>query len=262
MKTKTVILGIDIQNDFTVPEGSLYVKDSNKDVERMSTFIQRNSAQIDHIILTADSHQPIHIASPVYWKNQAGNFPDLFTIISAQEVEEGKWIPQYNQNKAVDYLKELEKKKEVCTIWPPHCILGSKGWAINEILLDSIYAWCIQEGKSYEILLKGIHQATEHYSIFKAAVEFEDCKETQLNTNLLRKLMTFDQIIIIGEAGDYCVANSLKDILLYAPEIAKKTVILTDCMSWIQPDNPTANNIYSEAKNVGVIFSTSTEYSF
>lgn len=260
MNLKTAILGIDIQNDFTVPSGALFVNGADGDVRRMAAFVEEYGNNVDYVALTVDSHQPIHIANQSYWLDSEGYPPALFTIISAKDVEAGKWKPQFNEELALDYLKALEQKGEACKIWPPHCILGSKGWAINEILIKALFSWCITENKSYELFYKGMHQSTEHYSIFKAAVEYDDAEETKLNTKLLNKLEAFDQIIIMGEAADYCVVNSLNDMLDAAPDLAKKTIILTDCMSWIEPENERAKYLYDKAKDKGVRFMLSGDF--
>lgn len=260
MEERTAVLGIDIQNDFTQPTGALFVNGADADVRRMATFIEEYGSSIDYVALTLDSHQPIHIANQHYWKDKEGYPPALFTIIHAADVESGKWMPQFNDNRALSYLKALEKKGEICTIWPAHCIQGSKGWAINEILIKALYSWSINEGKTYDLFYKGTHQATEHYSIFKAAVQYEDSEETKLNKKLLSKLEEFDKILIMGEASDYCVANSLNDMLEAAPQLAKRIVVLADCISWINLENERAITMYDNARAQGVRFATSDQF--
>ena len=51
---KTVLLVVDMQNDFCLPSGSLYVPGAEKDVERLSRLIKEKMTVIDKIILTAD----------------------------------------------------------------------------------------------------------------------------------------------------------------------------------------------------------------
>lgn len=262
MTKKTAILGIDLQNDFTNPTGSLFVKGADADIIRISEFINKNGSNIDYIALTLDSHQPIHIAHQCYWKDKKGNNPEPFSIISLEDVKTGRWMPQYNKDLAIPYMEQLTAKGEVCTIWPMHCILGSTGWAIDNTLVHCLSDWAIKNNKSYELFYKGYTQSTEHYSIFRAAVEWEDQPDTQLNTKLLSLLNSFDEIILIGEAADYCVVNSLNDILDGCGALIKKIVVLTDCMSWINEDNQKAKKLYSKAENMGVRFTDSLNYSF
>lgn len=259
MKTRA-ILGIDLQNDFTSPSGSLFVQNADVDTVRIADFIRNNQDKIDYVALTLDSHQPIHIAHQIYWKDKDGNFPPLFSVISLNDVRNRIWIPQYNQQLAIIYLEQLEQKDEVCTIWPMHCILGTNGWAINTQITDILSEWAINQDRSYELFYKGYSQSTEHYSIFRAAVEWQNEPETFLNISLLSRLNEFDEVLLIGEAADYCVANSLNDILSENSTLAKKMVVLTDCMSWINPDNEKAKKIFEKARNMGVRFDLSTQY--
>ncbi len=260
MMRNTALLGIDLQNDFTLPSGNLFVKGADQDVKRIVDFIKCNRQKINYVALTLDSHQPIHIAHQIYWKDKNGDQPPLFSVITVNEVKSGRWIPQYNAELALIYLERLEEKGEVCTIWPMHCILGTGGWTINDELTTSLCAWAIDGSKSYELFYKGYSQSTEHYSIFKAAVEWEGQPETSLNTHLLSILNSYDEVLLVGEAADYCVANSLNDILDECAELARKVVVLTDCMSWINPDNEKAKYIFEKAKKLGVRFTISTEY--
>lgn len=262
MRKRIAILGIDLQNDFTLPTGALSVKGANEDIRKITNFILSHQDSIDYIVLTLDSHQPIHIAHQCYWKDTKGDSPNLYSTINLEDVKNGKWIPQYNKELAIPYLEELASKGEVCTIWPMHCILGSNGWAINEALVNCLSDWTINNNKSYELFYKGYAQSTEHYSIFRAAVEWESQPETQLNTRLLSILNNFDEVLLIGEAADYCVVNSLNDIMKECDELTKKIVILTDCMSWIDPNNIRAKRIYEKAEKRGVRFDKSTIYSF
>lgn len=256
---KQAILGIDLQYDFCNPEGSLFVKNADEDVKYISNFIKKKSNVLDAMIMSMDSHQPIHIAHAIYWKDKEGNLPSSYQTISKEDVAQGKWIPQYNKEKALDYLTSLEEGGDVCTIWPPHCIIGTKGWSINETVFGAIEEWAILHGKNYELINKGMYQATEHYSIFKAAVEYPEIEATLFNVELIERLKNFDKIYIMGEAADFCVANSLNDLINNAPELAPRLFMLTDCMSYIIPDNPKAKSIFDQAKRLGVTFCKSTE---
>lgn len=257
---KIALLGIDLQNDFTNPSGSLFVKGAEQDVNRISKFIQDKGQSIDYIALSLDSHQPIHIAHQLYWKNSENEHPALFSTIAADDVKTGKWIPQFNADIAYKYLVRLEKAGEVCTIWPPHCILGTKGWALDKEITDVLFHWAAENNRTYELFYKGMHQATEHYSIFRAAVAIDSAPETQLNEDLLYKLNSFDELILVGEAADFCVMNSLKDIISHSPYLAAKTIVFTDCMSWIVAENKKAQELFTKAEIAGVRFTTSTQY--
>lgn len=256
---KTAVLGIDIQNDFTRLNGKLYVNGAENDVLTMYSFLVDCGKFIDYIALSIDSHQPIHIANQIYWKDKEGYPPEIFTTITADDVEDEKWYPQYNKLSALDYLRKLESTGQKCTIWPIHCVEGSWGWAINESIYKALHAWAVRYNRQYQLFFKGQNQATEHYSIFRAAVEFPDAPETKLNTHLLDILESYDRILVMGEAADFCVVNSLHDMITVRPEMAERIIIVSDCMSWIDSNNHRAMALFDEARQNGVRFMTSTE---
>lgn len=262
MDKRIALLGIDLQYDFCNSDGNLYVGGADKDVIRINSFIDKHIYAIDDIILSMDSHQPIHIAHQIYWKDQQGNHPVPFQTISRSDIANQIWIPQYNKDIALDYITQLEASGATCTIWPDHCIIGTKGWSLDETVFAAVKKWSICTGNNYTLINKGMYQATEHYSIFKAAVEYPTIENTLFNTTLAGHLKQFDQILIAGEAADFCVSNSLKDLLSYDPSIGKQIVMLTDCMSTIISENTKAKEIFDYAKNLGVRFATSNEISF
>lgn len=82
---KRAILGIDLQNDFVLINGALSVNGAEEDAKRIGAFISNNKKDIHHISLTLDSHHPLHIANPIYWKDKDGNHPSPFTVITYQD---------------------------------------------------------------------------------------------------------------------------------------------------------------------------------
>lgn len=261
MIKKTAILGIDIQNDFTSTSGALFIRGADLDTVRIAAFIDKYDSVIDYIALTMDTHQPIHIASQHYWKDFEGYPPGLFSVITANDVRDGKWIPQYNKDQALPYLETLEDKGGVCTIWPTHCIKGSTGWAINSMVMKSVFTWNINTKKKYDLYFKGMHENTEHYSIFKPLVQFEDdLVQSKQNRKILAKLEEFDRILIMGEAADFCVVNTLKDLLELAPHLSRRIFVMTDCMSWIIPNNERTQYMFEMARQKGVRFISTDDF--
>lgn len=61
----------------------------------------------------------------------------------------------------------------------------------------------------------------------------KEINETTLNSELLDKLNEYDKVYVCGVATDFCVKESLKDIMEYKPELCPKLVILTECMASI-----------------------------
>ena len=80
------LLIIDPQNDFHPPNGSLAVPGAVEDTERVIAMLNRLSDQITNVVVSLDSHNPLHIANPGFWRRgDDGSYarPKPFTIITA-----------------------------------------------------------------------------------------------------------------------------------------------------------------------------------
>ncbi len=259
MKTKTLLLVVDMQNDFCLPGGALYVAGAEKDVERAGKFITRHTDLIDHIILTQDNHNVVDISHPVFWEDKNGNLPPPYTGISTGDVDQGIWMPRFEKEKALEYIHKLEQQGEFPhTIWPEHCIIGSSGAAITDEIMEPVKAWA-RKGNFYELVIKGTNPLTEHFGALMANIPVEGSPETQLNTLLINTLRRFENILIAGEAKSHCVAYTVKQ-MLNIEGFAQKLVILEDCMSDVTGFETLALSIYENAKRKGMRFTTSVEW--
>lgn len=246
-----LLLGIDLQNDFCHPEGKLAVAGAEEDLKRIIHLIETGGEYFTEIIISMDSHYPLHIAHPTFWRNKAGDMPAPFTTITYEDVVQKYWIPQYYPKQALHYLKTLQSADYQCTIWPPHCLIGTEGWALPDPLYQALSQWSHRAGRNFELYNKGSNPFTEHYSILKAAVEFQSHPATCLDQQLLNRFAIFDEIVIVGEAMDFCVANTIADLLKNAPQIMETLIILTNCMSNIIPNNQASAKIYQQAEALG-----------
>lgn len=257
---KRLLLGIDLQNDFCNASGKLAVQGAQEDLENIIRLLENAGSAFQEIILSMDSHYPIHIAHPNYWRNSKGDQPALFSTITYQDMVTQRWIPQYYPQQSLHYLQALENAAYQCTIWPPHCLIGTEGWAIPENLYQALSHWSHTTGKNFELYHKGSNPFTEHYSILKAAVEFPEIASTCFDTDLLTRFAAMDEIVIVGEAMDFCVASTIEDIQQAAPKLMQKLTILTDCMSNIIEHNAPAIAIYEHALALGATMMTSQQY--
>jgi nicotinamidase/pyrazinamidase len=100
--TTTTLLLIDAQKDFH-PGGSLAIPTANEDAARIATLLTTHPTHITRVVATMDSHLKLHIAHPGFWLScQTGEHPDVFTIISHQDVVDGKWKPRSDIDVDVD----------------------------------------------------------------------------------------------------------------------------------------------------------------
>ena len=164
------LLIIDPQIDFCDPAGALYVPHAEEDMRRLAAFIRQQKHQIESIHVTLDSHHLVHIAHPIFWQDAEGKNPAPFTTITASEVELGRWKaanPSF-QIEGFQYVRRLEKNgRYSLTIWPPHCLIGSRGHAVQPELFEALVEW-ENDFNSVNYWQKGSYFLTEHFSALKA----------------------------------------------------------------------------------------------
>lgn len=257
---KNAFLIIDAQVDFCDPAGALFVPGAEQDVARMASLITSHASQIDYIVVTLDTHHILDIAHPLFWSDPAGHHPAPFTPLTAAEVEAGQWIPRFSADKAKKYLHNLEADGQFAHfIWPEHCLIGSKGAALHDTLLTALKDWSRVQDRDYVAIQKGLYPLSEHFGIFRAQVPDPAIAETQLNTALIADLDRFETVYLMGEAKSHCVANSLKQLLDFAPSLVAKLVVVTDCMSDVSGLGHLADPIYAEARERQVRFMPSNQ---
>lgn len=287
MPAKIRLLIIDPQNDFcdappnpapAVPgisphgtgTGALAVPGAYQDLSRLAGLVRRLGSKIDDIIVTLDSHRTIHIAHPVFWIDGNGRNPPPFTLISAADVEAGLWTPRNPawRQKALDYVRKLaDNGRYVLCIWPPHCLIGSAGHAVQPELFAALHRWESDEFAMVNYVTKGSNPFREHYSAVAAEVPDFDDPSTLLNGDLIDALRDSDLIPVAGEALSHCLLSTVTDIAdNIGEEHIRKFVLLEDCTSPVPaipggPDFPAIGRAFIDAmKARGMKVSTSAEF--
>ena len=190
---------IDAQFDFCHPNGALFVPGAEHDIDRMAALIRQHTGQIDHIVVTLDTHHVLDIAHPLFWQDTDGKHPAPFTQITAADMDAGRWIPRFEAEKAKQYVHDLEADGQFTHfIWPEHGLIGSRGAALHDTLMAAIMDWSQERGRDYVAVQKGLYALTEHFGIFRAQVPNPAIPATQLNTALITDLARFDTIYLIG----------------------------------------------------------------
>lgn len=110
---KIGLLGIDLQNDFVLKNGGLSVPGAEEDAQRITDFIKKNKSKINQISMTMDTHRNFSIFYPEFWKDKDGNHPAPFTVITTQDIKDGKWTTSFNPLWAFKYVEELEKMESI-----------------------------------------------------------------------------------------------------------------------------------------------------
>jgi nicotinamidase-related amidase len=171
-KMQVEFLIIDPQNDFCSPKGSLFVTGADKDSILLAKTISRLSKKIDDIHVTLDTHHFVDIAHPIFWVDSNGNHPNPFTLISDDDIKNGKFRttnPQF-QKRATEYVKTLkDNNRYLLCIWPPHCLIGTWGHNVVDPIAKILMDW-EHDFAMVDYVTKGSNFWTEHYSAVQADV--------------------------------------------------------------------------------------------
>jgi nicotinamidase-related amidase len=255
-RKKICLLAIDVQNTFCIPEFELFVGGRSgmgavEDNVRLCEFIYRHLGSITEIVTTMDTHTAVQIFHSVFWVSQAGEHPPAMTMISLADVENGVWkanpaiapiltsgdIEQL-QAYALHYVRNLDEAgKYPLTIWPYHSMLGGIGHALVSAFEEACLFHSVARQTQTRFELKGNNPLTENYSVLKPEVLTDQRGGTiaQKNVALIDHLLTFDQIIVAGQAKSHCVAWTVDDLLSEIqardPTLAQKVYLLEDCAS-------------------------------
>ena len=259
----TELLIIDPQVDFCDSErGALYVGGAERDVEKIAALVSGRGDAFERIHVTLDSHNTLHIAHPVYWENPAVDetgavqHPEPFTIITADDIRQGRWRTSdpAQRGAAYDYVRALEAdgRYQLC-IWPYHCLIGTPGHIVMPALAEALAGWERKRLRAVDYILKGSNPRTEHYSAVRAEVPIPGDSNTQTNQNLVEMIRHVDTLLVAGEAGSHCVANTVQDLAdAGGPGAAAKITLFTDATSPVQGFEAMQERFIAEMKERGM----------
>lgn len=192
-----VLLVIDVQNDFC-PGGALAVADGDAVIAPIHAIAQH----FEHIILTQDWHTPYH-----------------FSFASAHPGKEP--------------FEQIEATYGAQTLWPDHCVQGSKGAEFHPALNLT---------RAELILRKGFHRTLDSYSAF-----FENDRTTPTGLGGYLRERGLARVFLAGLAFDYCVGYSALD----AHRLGFPAFVLRDACRAIDLNGSVAQ-IESEFATAGV----------
>lgn len=267
MPKEVVLLTIDGQFDFCDPSGALYVPGADKDMQRLAKMIKRIKGDLNDIIATVDSHRALHVAHPIMWIDAQGKHPKPYTLIQEDDVigPNPQWKatnPGFRE-RLIEYVKKLRSNgRYMLYIWPPHCLIESKGATIYPELFEAFCEWEAQFAV-VNYVTKGSNIFTEHYSALLADVYDPEDPTTGLNTDLLKTLQDPDVALIgiSGEAGSHCVASTIRDIANnFGEENIKKFRLIEDTISPVPGFEKLQEDFINEMIGRGMEITTSDKF--
>lgn len=209
-ENKSCLIVVDVQNDFLLPTGALSVPNGEEIIEDVNALVEVFSERNELVIFTQDWHCPKHASFASAEKNKKP-FDDM--------------VKYYKKN-------EGGEVKVVQTLWPDHCVQGTKGAEFHER---------IRVPSSAKVIRKGFRKQVDSYSAF-----LENDKETEtglsefirgvnkgleLSSSSLSsksddnaRSPKITHCVIVGVAFDYCVRFTAED----AFELFDRVVVLED----------------------------------
>ena len=252
---KICLIAVDLQNTFCIPGYELFVagRTGNAAVEdnrRLCEFVYRNLGSITEICPTLDTHLAMQIFHPIFLVNDNGEHPQPFTLVSRDDVLQGKWKfnpalggqigvdAQEGQRHLEHYVEKLhEGGRYELTIWPYHAMLGGISHALAAAVEEAIFFHTIARKSQPNFQVKGSHPLTENYSVLSPEIRTDAHGKTiaHKNRQLIEKLKKFDAVLIAGQAKSHCVAWTIEDLSkeLKAEDekLLEKIFLLIDCTS-------------------------------
>ena len=248
---RVCLLAVDVQNTFCIPGFELFVEGRSgtgavDDNRRLCDFIYRNLGSITQIVPSLDTHRLMQVFHALWLVDAEGNHPDPYTLVSAKEIESGRWRlnPAAAESRGYDveyadrvlrhYVQRLaEGGKYELTIWPYHALLGGIGHALVSAVEEAVFFHGVTRYSQPDFQVKGEHPLTEHYSMLGPEVTAGPHGEelAGANTTLIRRLHKFDAVIVAGQAKSHCVAWTIDDLLEEEQRLAEKVYLLEDCSS-------------------------------
>ena len=169
-----VLIVIDVQNDFC-PGGALAVPDG----DAVIAPIHRVAERFEHIVLTQDWHTPDH-----------------YSFASAHAGKKA--------------YEQIELSYGAQTLWPPHCVQGTRGAEFHPELKLT---------RAELIVRTGFHRTIDSDSAF-----FENDHATATGLGGYLKERGFRRVFLAGLAYDFCVGYSALD----ARRLGFAVVVLKD----------------------------------
>jgi nicotinamidase-related amidase len=252
---RVCLLAVDVQNTFCIPEFELFVAGRSgtgavDDNRRLCEFVYRNLGTITQVFPSLDTHHAMQVFHAIWLVDEHGNHPAPYTLVSAEDVAGGRWRmntavaealgvdPDYAVRHLAHYTRRLaEGGKYDLTIWPYHAMLGGIGHALVSAIEEAIFFHGIARYSRPGFQVKGDNPLTEHYSMLGPEVtEGPDGDRLGAkNTELIDALLTFDAVVVAGQAKSHCVAWTIDDLLegdeAHGRRLAERTYLLEDCTS-------------------------------
>jgi nicotinamidase/pyrazinamidase len=306
---KVTLLLVDVQKDFhpggslAIPTADADAARIAALIRKSTSKIDRIVATMDSHYKLHIAHPGFWV------HGSTGRNPDPFTIITSNDVQNGTWRPRddldvpvshwpdptifaayanvlttttqdgsssssskkFDWTKyCIEYTSQLEAKGrfQLC-IWPEHCLIGSTGHGLVDVVLQAALDWSQITGHSIEWVMKGQNILTEMYSAMAAEVPITTatafCEDLQADlvgsSSEDSRRGHGRRLLVCGQASSHCVNHTVRDIVAHWPADRRndEIVVLSDCTSAVPGFETAAELFRADMTAAGVQFLTSTD---
>jgi len=129
-------------------------------------------------------------------------------------------------------------------VFPPHCVQGTEGMNVYPALQQALDAKAINLDIHY--MTKGDLADKEEFSIFQNA------RSSEKLTFIIKEEIKFEGIDVCGIATDYCVYETVKDLMAIYP--AKQIRVVTNCIAAVDDNDTKLADLMAENGIEGIEF--------
>lgn len=197
--------------------------------------------QPNRMLLIVDPQNDFVKDGSLATKKGAEALDRLANALKTKQWENYRWIIVTMDAHPEDHCSFKEQGGD----FPPHCVQGTPGMAIYDPLWNVINTML---EKSYQVHLmeKGYYVNRDEFSIFQNAQNGEKLRRT------ITEFEDFIGIDVCGIATDYCVYETVKDLVEFYP--AEKIRVVTNCIAAVDESDTKLANLMKEKGIKGIEF--------
>jgi len=247
----SALIVVDMQNDFTRPDGSLYVHDAESIIGPINRLTANHGWDV--VIFTTDFHPANHISfldnkPPEVVQTKVGN-----TFMVGLQYDSNHRIcgEAYTHGDLHYGGSAVASCPDVAAmvfqeLWPVHCVQGTHGALIDR---------GVTVPSTARIVRKGITTVIDSYGAFAnqvASLTTDAMALKTLSENTMYEMLTdlsIQNVFVTGVALDYCVKHTA---LQAAPHF--RTFVIEDATKAASQDEHAFETAVQELRNHGVDF--------
>ena len=132
-------------------------------------------------------------------------------------------------------------------VFPPHCVQGTEGMNVYPTLQETLDNLMQNNtGMNIHYMQKGDLADKEEFSIFQNEHSGEKLRRT------IEEFEQFERIDVCGIATDYCVYETVKDLIAFYP--AKQVRVVTNCLAAVDDNDTKLADLMKENGIEGIVF--------